>query len=104
VGLTSVTTPKLDDLCAATGAAGKALSRSDSALGGRPAAGRPGDPLTLCDDRRGAFVTAIGMTLVASCAARARREGALKPARSYQPQCPDFLVESCAENFGYQCR
>jgi len=27
VGLTSVTTPKLDDLCAATGAAGKALSR-----------------------------------------------------------------------------
>jgi hypothetical protein len=29
MGLTSVTTPKLDDLCAATGAAGKALIRSD---------------------------------------------------------------------------
>jgi hypothetical protein len=32
MGLTSVTTPKLDDLCAATGAVGKALSRYDSAF------------------------------------------------------------------------
>jgi hypothetical protein len=28
-GLTSLTTPNLDDLCAATGAVGAALSRSD---------------------------------------------------------------------------
>jgi hypothetical protein len=60
VGLTSVMTPKLDDLCAATGAAGKALSRSDSAGGAERRRSGPGSPVTFCDGHRTVFATTSG--------------------------------------------
>ena len=69
----------------------------DSAIRRGLTARRLGNPLTLCDDYRAIFVTAIGRSLWPPRTTSRPARRTLKPARSHQPQCRTFYLALCRE-------